>query len=262
MDRAGTLVVSLDFELRWGVRDRPDVERYGANLLGARQVVPRLLERFAAAGIAATWATVGMLFCESREELMERRPARLPSYDDPRLSPYGELEQLGAGEDDDPLHFAPSLVRQIAASPAQEVATHTFSHFYCLERGQTAADFEADLVAAVEVAQAAGVELRSIVFPRNQVNPAYLPICARHGLMAFRGNQPGRIHHARPEGSTRPAQRAARLLDAYVPAPRGAAEVAGRSPVSGLVDVPASRFLRPRPRSRALASLERLKLQR
>src|SRR3954447_25947152 len=115
MDSAGTLVVSLDFELRWGVRDRPDVECYGANLHGARQVVPSLLERFAAAGIAATWATVGMLFCESREDLLARKPARVPSYDDPRLSPYAELEQLGASEHEDPLHFAPSLIRQIAA---------------------------------------------------------------------------------------------------------------------------------------------------
>src|SRR3954467_3547435 len=261
MDRAGTLVVSLDFELRWGVRDRPDVERYGANLLGARQVVPRLLERFAAAGIAAPWATVGMLFCESREDLMERRPARLPSYDDPRLSPYGELEQLGAGEDDDPLHFAPSLVRQIAASPAQEVATHTFSHFYCLERGQTAADFEADLVAAVDVAQAAGVELRSIVFPRNQVNPTYLPICARHGLTAFRGNQLGPMYTARSEAGTTRLHRIGRLLDAYPP---GARPARGSAPArcAGLVDVPASRFLRPRPHAPALAAFEPLKLRR
>jgi hypothetical protein len=262
VDRAGTLVVSLDFELHWGVRDSLGVDEYGANLHGAREVIPRLLERFAVAGVGATWATVGMLFCESRDDLAARKPARLPLYDDPRLSPYGDVEKLGASEEDDPLHFAPSLIRQIAATPRQEVATHTFSHYYCLERGQTAADFEADLVAAVDVAGAAGVELRSIVFPRNQANPAYLPICAQHGLIAYRGNQAGRLHRPQPEHSTSKGQRALRLVDAYVPVSRPSARASAPSRAGGLVDVPASRFLRPRPRSRALASLERLKLRR
>src|SRR3954468_19543994 len=116
MAPAGTFVVSLDFELHWGVRDRLSVAEYGANLRGAREVIPRLLERFAAAGVRATWATVGMLFCESRDELIARRPERLPQYADSRLSPYPDIETLGADEREDPLHFAPSLIRAIAAT--------------------------------------------------------------------------------------------------------------------------------------------------
>jgi peptidoglycan/xylan/chitin deacetylase (PgdA/CDA1 family) len=262
MGHEGTFVVSLDFELNWGVRDQVSIDRYGSNLRGAREVIPRLLERFEAHGVRATWATVGMLFCESKEELLACLPERRPAYAQAQLSPYPHIASVGKDERADPLHFAPSLVRRIAATDGQEVATHTFSHFYCLEPGQTEADFEADLRAAVAVARTAGIELRSIVFPRNQVNPAYLPICARLGLVAYRGNPGGRVHSARGESSETPLRRAGRLFDAYAPLPRGRGSAPRAPGTGGLVDVPASRFLRPRPRSKALAVLEPRKVAR
>jgi peptidoglycan/xylan/chitin deacetylase (PgdA/CDA1 family) len=262
MGGEGPFVVSLDFELNWGVRDQVSLDRYGANLRGAREVVPRLLERFEAHGVRATWATVGMLFCESKEELLARAPERRPAYAHQELSPYPHIASIGADERADPLHFAPSLVRRIAAADGQEVATHTFSHFYCLEPGQTEADFEADLCAAVDVARAAGIELRSIVFPRNQVNPAYLPVCARLGLIAYRGNPGGRLHSARGESSETALRRAGRLFDAYASFPRGHPSGPRAPGTGGLVDVPASRFLRPRPRTTALALLEPRKVAR
>jgi peptidoglycan/xylan/chitin deacetylase (PgdA/CDA1 family) len=256
----GTFVVSLDFELFWGVRDQPHIERYGANLHGSRQVVPRLLERFAASGVRATWATVGMLFCESKEELIERLPAERPHYSDPELSPYEHVRGIGNDERSDPLHFAPSLVREIRATDGQELATHTFSHYYCLEGGQTAAQFEADLRAAIDVARDRGVELQSIVFPRNQVNPAYLPLCAEHGLTAYRGTQQRRMHSPRAGARDTLIRRAARLLDSYAPLPPGRATGARPAVAGGLVDVPASRFFRPR--TRGLGALEPLKVRR
>jgi peptidoglycan/xylan/chitin deacetylase (PgdA/CDA1 family) len=262
MGGEGTLVVSLDFELNWGVRDQVSLDRYGANLRGAREVIPRLLERFEAHGVRATWATVGMLFCESKEELLARAPERRPAYAHQELSPYPHIASIGADERTDPLHFAPSLVRRIAAAEGQEVATHTFSHFYCLEPGQTEADFEADLHAAVDVARAAGVELSSIVFPRNQVNPAYLPVCARLGLIAYRGNPTGRVYSPRSEASDTPFRRAARLLDSYAPLYRNGGGLPETPAPEQLVDVRATRFLRPRPRSGVLARLEPRKVAR
>ena len=113
----GAFVLSLDFELMWGVRDHRSIEDYGANVLGAREVIPRLLDLFAAHGIACTWATVGMLFFNGREDLKAAVPKVRPRYDDPRLSPYGELDALGASEEEDPYHFAPSLIRRISEAP-------------------------------------------------------------------------------------------------------------------------------------------------
>ena len=52
-------IISLDFELYWGIRDKRTIADYGKNLRNVHQVVPALLECFQRYGIHATWATVG-----------------------------------------------------------------------------------------------------------------------------------------------------------------------------------------------------------
>jgi len=42
MNHGGTFVISLDFELLWGVRDKRTVADYGANILGVRRVIPAI----------------------------------------------------------------------------------------------------------------------------------------------------------------------------------------------------------------------------
>ena len=247
MRSRGALVVSLDFELAWGVLDVPGAEGpYKANLLGAREVIPRILEAFVRYEVAATWATVGFLFAESRDEVeaFAPPPEQRPAYTDPRLDPY--REPLGLGERDDPTRFAPSLVRSIADTPRQRVGTHTFSHYYCLEAGQDAQAFDADLASAVAIARARGLEVRSLVLPRHQVRPDYLPIVARHGLVAYRGNELNALDHPGPAPAGSLAVRLARRLDSYLPL-TGANAVPWRvtEPRDGLVNVPASRFMRP-----------------
>jgi hypothetical protein len=87
----GQFVISLDFELLWGVRDHADRDSYGGNVLGARDAVPKMLELFADKKICATWATVGFLFCESKEELLASFPSELPAYLNPRLSNFSYI---------------------------------------------------------------------------------------------------------------------------------------------------------------------------
>ncbi len=65
----GVFVISLDFELYWGMRDIKAIEDYKDNLLGERTIVPTLLKVFGEYGIHATWATVGFMFYENRQEL-------------------------------------------------------------------------------------------------------------------------------------------------------------------------------------------------
>src|SRR5205085_4017030 len=107
----GRFVTSLDFELHWGVRDVWSVDDYRANLEGVRDVVPRLLDLFALRSVHATWATVGFLMADSREQLLDHLPSVRPAYRDNRLDPSAELPLLGEDERDDPFHYAPSLVR-------------------------------------------------------------------------------------------------------------------------------------------------------
>jgi peptidoglycan/xylan/chitin deacetylase (PgdA/CDA1 family) len=252
----GALVLSLDFELHWGVRDHAAADGpYRANLLGVRAAVPALLALFREFGVSATWATVGFLFARSRAELERCSPAVRPAYVDPALDPYRQA--LGEGEHDDPLHFAPSLVRMVADAPGQEVATHTFSHYYCLEPGQGREAFAADLASAVRIAACHGVALRSIVFPRNQHNPAYDDLLLDAGIDCFRGAQAGWMYRPGAEALGTPRVRAARFADTYLPlAGRETLPWAGMARPGGLCNVAASRFLRPyTPRLRALDGL-------
>ena len=64
-----SFIISLDFELMWGVRDHRGLADYGDAVLGVRRAIPEILARFEAAGIRATWATVGLLFARTREEI-------------------------------------------------------------------------------------------------------------------------------------------------------------------------------------------------
>jgi hypothetical protein len=47
-----------------------------------------MLDLFAERDVGATWATVGFVFCGTKDELMAARPPVLPRYADPRLSPF------------------------------------------------------------------------------------------------------------------------------------------------------------------------------
>jgi hypothetical protein len=252
----GALVISLDFELMWGVRDRLGVSAYGRNILGVRAAIPAMLDLFAERGIACTWATVGFLFCADKDELMGSLPAVLPAYRQPGLSPYPALAGIGRDEKADPYHFGLSLLHQVQSAPLQEIATHTFSHFYCLEEGGDVPAFRADLMAAQRVAERRGVRLASIVFPRNQVSRAHLGVCRELGLTAFRGRE--RVWYQRPRcaGAETVAVRALRLADAYLPL--GGAHAYCPTLSEGLVDVASSRFLRPA----TAGPLERLRLRR
>jgi peptidoglycan/xylan/chitin deacetylase (PgdA/CDA1 family) len=212
-------ILSLDFELLWGLRDHADRTSYGRNILGAREVIPRMLDLFAARGVSATWATVGMLMAEGRDELLEVAPPEdeRPQYANPRLSNYGYLDEVGASEADDPHYFAPSLVAQIANTPGQEIGTHTFSHFYCLEPGATLHAFAADLAAARRIEARRGVVTRSIVFPRNQYGQDHIETCRRAGIDLYRGNPVGWAYNPAPGAGQSSLRRAARLIDAHAP---------------------------------------------
>ncbi len=239
---AGSFVVSLDFELYWGMRDVVSLEDYRAHLEGVHEAVPRMLDVFEHYGVHATWATVGLVFAENQDEARAFAPQLRPAYVDGRLSPYDALDQPGLDRDG-ACYFAPALVRKIAQTPHQELATHTFAHFYCGEPGQDEAQFEADLDAAVAIAKARDVRLRSLVFPRNQVNRDYLPVLPRKGIHAYRG-VPRRwaLERGRSRLDTL-ARRGVRLADNYLrlTGPRTAPADAEGIPI----DLPGTRFLRP-----------------
>lgn len=241
----GRFVISLDFELMWGVRDRRSVKTYGDAILGARAAIPLMLRRFEAAGIRATWATVGLLFARSRQQMHEYSPGVRARYRDARLCPYRAVSsgEVGADERSDPFHFAASLIDRIAQTPGQEIATHTYGHAYCLEPGQTIAAFRADLASARAIAVECGLSMRSIVFPRNQIAPGYVFAARNEGFSILRGPASGWVYRSVPDAQTTRALRAVRFADGALPL-IGQQVVHTRQALGGW-DVPASRFLRP-----------------
>ncbi len=254
----GMFLISLDFELFWGVRDKKTIEEYGENLLGSRQVIPRLLDLFRTYDVHATWAAVGFLFHGSKEELSRSLPAIKPSYEKKRLNPYLYMEQTAVW--DDSYHLAQALIKQIAASPGQRVGTHTFSHYYCLENGQDKEAFRDDIRAAIQTAKRLGLVLESIVFPRNQVNPDYLSVCHEHGIRIYRGNENSWLYRAAGSDQQSWLKRGLRFLDAYVNLSGHHTYDYAELREGGLINLPSSRFLRPY--SRRLRWLEPLRLQR
>jgi peptidoglycan/xylan/chitin deacetylase (PgdA/CDA1 family) len=258
----GALVISLDFELHWGMRDHTRREDPNfADLSASRPVVEDLAKLFARRSIRATWATVGFLFASKRQEIAAFSPEVRPNYKRPELDPF--VETVGDDEASDPEHMAGSLVDLLSGTPGQEVASHTFSHYYCLEAGQDVDSFRADLAAAQAIARSRNLHLTSLVLPRNQWNPLYAPAVLQSGFNCFRGPQPSWGHEGRSQGGQSLAHRAARLADAYggLSAPPTIAWDRLRRD-DDLCDVPASAFLRPYvPNRRALEPLRIARLK-
>jgi len=237
----GALVISLDFELLWGVFDKVDWTKKVEYFNNTRNVIPEILQLFEKYEISCTWATVGMLFNEDWDEWNQNLPEILPDYENNKLSAYHYGKSIQSKETEQ-LCFAPDLIRQIQDTPGQEIGTHTYSHYYCLENGQGLSSFRADMKQAKLLAKKLGIDLTSLVFPRNQFNKDYLEACVEIGLKTVRTNPEVWYWRNTQKDSLR--QKIFRTADAYfgdnTKSYRDVSEI-----LSGLTGQKASRFLRP-----------------
>jgi hypothetical protein len=190
MKEKGIFTISLDFELHWGcfqnmkTINAPE-EQYFIN---TRNAIPKMLNLFAASEIHVTWAAVGMLYCNNISDWEKNKPSLIPTFQDKNASAYEWINDHGFRGDQDPFHFAPGLIDLIKATPFQEIATHTYAHYFCLEKGQTKEQFREDIRTACRLAKEKDIELKSLVFPRNQFNEEYLSICNEFGITSVRTN--------------------------------------------------------------------------
>ncbi|WP_216696886.1 polysaccharide deacetylase family protein [Anaerostipes faecalis] len=253
----GTLIVSLDFELFWGMQDCTSLSDYRANVLGGREAIPKLLEMFKHYQIHATWATVGFMFAENFDELRQYFPekGKFPTYTNKKLLSYRCFSKIGENEQTAPCFYAPSLIKEIACTDGQEIASHTFSHYYCREKGQTLEQFEEDIKAAVALASDKGYSLSSIVLPRNQCSDEYIAVLNKFGINAYRDEENDWIHE---KIRFRPLLRLLRLADVYFPL----TGQGGYHPniENGIVNLVGSRMYKPI--MKPLKFLEPLKMMR
>ncbi len=255
-------IVSLDFELYWGVRNKRTIQDYEENLNGAGKAVKEILEAFQEYDIHATWAAVGFLFFKDTESLKKNFPDELPRYVNQALCPYRYINAAEVLEAR--YHLAPELVDLIRKHGNQEIATHTFSHYYCLEKIHNPDAFKADLSSAINAAEDFGLQIKSIVFPKNQLNRDILPILTELGITSYRGNESSWAYNAVANKKNNAIfRRAFRLLDAYFNLSGYNTyqidELARENPYN----IPSSRFLRPCPeRYRILDNLRLFRIKK
>ena len=212
----GTMIVSLDFELSWGMLDSKRYPTYQEHIAGGRRAIPELLKMFTDHGIHASWAVVGCMFADGYEDLKQYMPSEelRPTYEDSRFSAYHYMDLAAGNEETAPNFYAPSLIKKIAETKGQEIASHTFSHYYCREAGQTPDQFRNDLIAAKRIAAAKGYDLKTIVLPRNQCEEKYVQVMAEEGFLAYRDEEHDWIHEKIPNNLLK---RGFRLMNAYLP---------------------------------------------
>lgn len=243
MSLSGKLVISLDFELSWGVLDRYPNGEYNSNLYGARKAIIEMLRVFQEFDVGVTWATVGFLFNADLSSAKQNLPKLFPSYDNTELSNYRFLDTQSVENNE--IFFANDLIQHIKSVPRQEIASHTFSHYYCLEDGQTSEQFKCDLELFKSISSKHGLSVSSLVFPRNQINVEYLELLKEFGIASYRGNEDNWLNKPNSFNKQSIMLRAVRLLDSYL-------NITGDNSFSNNdvnssypYNVKASRFLRP-----------------
>lgn len=257
----GKFVISLDFELFWGLAGwgREQLLAYQPRIEGAIDALNRILEVFKKYDIKCTIAFVGGINKSSLEDYLASSPTLRPSYSNNMFSSYNLLLSLVKnGEISDKLLFRPDVIESLRKNPLVELGSHTFSHYYALEDGQTIDEFKADIEQTQFDAKSTGLVLKSIIFPRNQIPYSYYEVCADLGFTHVRGNEESFLYCSESTPSKFDIKRFLRLLDCYL-------NLTGhhtyKIPRKGiLIDVPASRFLRPY--SHRLRFLEVMKVRR
>lgn len=253
--KSSALVISLDFELLWGVFDKVNFQNRKKYFENTKELIPQILKLFTEYQTHATWATVGMLDHSNWEEWTKSFPEALPGYDNDKLSAYlfGQQHQENIPKS---ICFAPELIDKIQNTPNQEFATHTYAHYYCLENGQNIEQFRADLRKCIELANHRGVKIKSLVFPRNQFNENYLGVCKEFGITSVRINPTNWYWSSVAENSLK--NKIFRTGDAYIGFNDKSYSVEEIELFDASISLQkASRFLRPR-----AGKLNKLRLQR
>ena len=254
----GSFTISLDFELYWGMRDVVTLNKYRDNLLGVHTAIPKILELFREYEIHATWSIVGFVKYNNFDEI--EIPEILPSYLNSNLSPYSYIEKMRGTRDREILkmHFAPNLIEEISNTPHQEIATHTYSHYYIDEPIIDPQAFESDIKMAIDVFAKDGYRLESLILPRNHTDKESLNVLKDTPIKRYRGNPSHWAYRDGESNKTLPI-RVYRLIDTYI-------NLSGKHltlPIkskNNLLEIKSSMFLRPY--SNSLRYLEPIKLKR
>ncbi len=190
--KKGMVLFSVDFELYWGVRKtrRPDV--YGKNILGAREVVPRLVRLFETYGIKSTWGCVGALAFETRSELTDFIVAHAGMSAHALHRARGVLEEVKNVPDE--FLFFPDGFSLLRESRSVDLVSHGFLHDFPLGAPSPSAASVMEIDLYREMEREFGLSpSRGHIFARNQCSEEILDAYVRNGFFYFRMGAGGRM---------------------------------------------------------------------
>jgi peptidoglycan/xylan/chitin deacetylase (PgdA/CDA1 family) len=179
---AGTFILSLDCEGKWGMADHLTAEHHrcltSSQLRGAYQ---RLLALFARYDIPVTFAFVMAFLLSAREQRDEDH-----LFQDFPIAGRNWLEAFRAAQAEGNMEgwSLPELREMVGERPEHEIGCHGFSHLPLAEADTPEQVADAELKAAAFVAEKRNVTIETLVFPRNQVG--HLGLLKRHGYRGYR----------------------------------------------------------------------------
>ena len=185
---AGTFILSLDCEGKWGMADHLTADHHhwlpGERL---RQAYRQLLDLFGEHEIDATWAFV-MAFLLTPKEQRERDQL----FQDQPIDGRNWLVNFRAAQAEGNMDgwSSPELLELVAAHDGHEIGCHGFSHLP-LDPAQVPREVTArEVTAASSVAMEKQVTLRTFVYPRNLVG--YPDQLGHEGYRGYRDRLPVR----------------------------------------------------------------------
>lgn len=252
----GKLIISLDFESMWGVSADFLYDDYSNHIVGIDASVKGTLKLFEKYDVHASWAVVGMMLADDYQDLITYMPeeTKRPGYTNSVADNYSYIKKRQSKLEDEH-HFLIALVKEIQKKDNQEISSHTFSHYYTMEPGQTLETFIQDIECAQLIARSKlNIQHETIVLPKNQCEKTYIDALSELGIKAYRGEEEDWIHKIRYV----PLKRILRLVDSYIPLTgQGGYRL---QKTAGILNIKGSRFFRPY--NHTLRAFERLKLRR
>lgn len=185
----GIFILSLDFELIWGTADLGLEHFRNACVIERQVVIDRLLQLFEEFDISATWAILGHLFldkCEPQNGIKHPEIVR-PNFD--WIKEDWFAHDPGGTENEKSIHLGKSLVEKIRnCSVHQEIGSHSFSHIVFGDEDCSRETAETEITESIRVAEEQGINLKSFVFPRNEIG--HLDLLKKFGFDCYRGVEP------------------------------------------------------------------------
>ncbi len=232
MSSKGKFVISLDTEFAWGRIGVEEKKMFYPFFEKTSKIIDKLLELFEKYNTPATWAIVGRLLED------EKNPS--PYFNQDLNSFFSEIDNsiyqdAILNDKKNSFLFDTQLVDNIKSYKTKhELATHTYNHAFWGEVKDREL-LEKDMEAAKAMAIKHDHEIRSIVFPKNQIG--HREVLKKYGILTYRS--PDLYWYS---DFPKLVQKIIRQVDSFLPTPARTVEASVDE--LGLVKIPGSLLFR------------------